>query len=175
MRNITYCYVFHRQRAKLGPKSGLIPFISCEGNHKHETFFGSPTMSSPEAFLTQNRDVPCSRCCAACRQVTAPPVLGTHHCVRSKAITSVYLKCSPLWPVQSSSPANVPLSNLTLLKWPQVIWVEKGGKSWASFAILLWEKRAEVIHSPASTLNFLSLPFPPLSITRAVLSPKWTV
>lgn len=37
--------------------------------------------------------------------------------IPSKAVTSVYLNFSPLWPVQGSSPANVLLSNLTQTCW----------------------------------------------------------
>lgn len=66
MRNTAYCYVFHRQRARLRPESVLVSFISCKGNHKHEAFFQIPAMRTPMAPPIQNEDVfclsvPCSK------------------------------------------------------------------------------------------------------------------
>lgn len=171
MRNITYCYVFHRQRAKLRLESVLIPFISCKGNHKHETFLQSSAMCSPEAFLTQNRDVSSFWCCAAFRQVTAPPVLGTRHGIPSKDITSVYLNFSPLWPVWSSSPANVPLSNLTWTCWSGLGWFglrkkEEKCKQALQYSFGRRELKLLILLPP---LWISSLPFPSLRVTNSTI------
>lgn len=171
MRNITYCYVFHRQRAKLRLESVLIPFISCKGNHKHETFLQSSAMCSPEAFLTQNRDVSSFWCCAAFRQVTAPPVLGTRHGIPSKDITSGYLNFSPLWPVWSSSPANVPLSNLTWTCWSGLGWFglrkkEEKCKQALQYSFGRRELKLLILLPP---LWISSLPFPSLRVTNSTI------
>lgn len=88
MRNIAYCYVFHRQRARLRPESILVPFISCKGNHKHEAFLRIPAMRTPMASPIQNKDAFClSVSCSKKQymlhsgdsQATAPLVLGICH------------------------------------------------------------------------------------------------
>lgn len=88
MRNTAYCYVFHRQRARLRPESVLVSFISCKGNHKHEAFFQIPAMRTPMAPPIQNEDVfclsvPCSKQQymqhSGDSQATAPLVLGICH------------------------------------------------------------------------------------------------
>lgn len=98
MRNIAYCYVFHRQRARLRPESILMPFISCKGNHKHEAFFQIPAMRTPMASPIQNKVAFCLLVSCSTKQymlhsgdsqVTAPPSLGY-------AITRS--TCSPAWP-----------------------------------------------------------------------------
>lgn len=55
-RNVTYCDVFHRQTAKIGSESGLMPFILCKRNHRPGVFPQRPAMSSPKEFSTQNWD-----------------------------------------------------------------------------------------------------------------------
>lgn len=145
MRNIAYCYVFHRQRAKLGPELVLMPFTSCRGNCKYEAFLQSPALNNPMASPIQNQDT--LRNCMlrsgnrqmtglwgivrgapslAC--VTARPGGGwmPNLCKEkqqsprphpSKAITSVYLNFSPLaFPLQTSSD----------LKRPPALCIEKG-------------------------------------------------
>lgn len=171
MRSITYCYVFHKQTAKLGPESVLMPFISCKGNHKPGAFPQSPATSSPKEFLPQNWDASSSGAFKRIHRVVGQseahrwqPTQSLGHIfiasfISSKAYLKAYFNISYFkhllkffFSVTCAGRA-VPMQMSCYPTWFRPAEVPSGALGWerrrkkvTSPAMPLWEKGAEVIN-----------------------------